>query len=105
MHNYNKYAKNANNHTNNNANNQPKIEETVSVEEVVEKEAVMVGVVANCGILNIREKPAITTKVIGTIKRDSKVKIIESESTEEFYKIITSSGMEGFCMKEYIAIK
>lgn len=103
MHNYNKYANQK--FAKNDANNKPELEETATVEEVIEKEVVLVGVVANCGILNVREKPAITTDVIGTIKRDTEVKIIESESTDEFYKVITSSGMEGFCMKEYITIK
>ena len=105
MHNYGKYTANNNKFAKDQVNKKPEVKERAPVEAVVEKEAVMVGVVANCGILNVREKPAITTDVVGTIKRDTEVKIIESESTNEFYKIITSTGMEGFCMKEYITIK
>ena len=105
MHNYGKYTTNNNKFTKDPVDKKLEVEATTTNEEVVEKEAVLIGVVANCGILNVREKPAITTDVVGTIKRDTEVKIIESESTDEFYKIITSTGMEGFCMKEYITIK
>lgn len=101
MHNYGKYANNGNKFVKDPADKKPEVEGTTPVE----KEAVMIGVVANCGILNIREQPAITTDVVSTIKRDTEVKIIESESTDEFYKVITSTGIEGFCMKEYITIK
>jgi len=31
--------------------------------------------------------------------------IDENESTEEFYKVFTIAGIEGFCMKKFIAIR
>jgi hypothetical protein len=31
--------------------------------------------------------------------------IDEKESTEEFYKVCTAAGIEGFCMKKFIAIQ
>ncbi len=65
----------------------------------------LVGIVINCKNLNVREQPDGEADVLGTIQADSELLIDESESTSEFYKVCAVSGLEGFCMKKYIAVQ
>ncbi len=74
-----------------------------SNEHVVQE--VKIGVVVNCKRLNIREGPTVDAPVIGEVACQTELIIEEADSTEEFYKICTASGIEGFCMKKFIAIQ
>lgn len=78
--------------------------EATDVEEVDEMVEETIGVVANCLRLNVREKPSKEANIICVIQLGSEVKIDEIESTDEFYKVCTETGVEGFCMKQYITI-
>lgn len=62
------------------------------------------GVVTDCIKLNVRIEPNLQSDVLCTLDCLTWVKIDESESTDEFYKVCTSAGIEGFCMKKYIAV-
>ena len=64
-----------------------------------------VGIVAGCSKLNIREEPKTDSAIISEIPCQAEVLIEEAESTEDFYKVCTPFGVEGFCMKKYIVIK
>lgn len=92
-----------------------KIEEVVEeiveiepvVEEIVEEEPeakTLVGIVTNCLKLNVRKTPVPNGEIICEIPALSEVLIDEKESTVNFYKIYTVSGIEGYCVKDYIAI-
>ena len=63
------------------------------------------GVVVGCFNLNVRTGPRKDFDVICEIPSESEVEIDESESFEDFYKICTASGVEGFCMKKFIEVK
>lgn len=63
------------------------------------------GVVTNCLKLNVREEPDSDGAIVCAINCDTKVIIDKAESTAEFYKICTESGIEGFCMKKFITIQ
>lgn len=63
------------------------------------------GVVVGCFNLNVRTGPRKDFDVICEIPSDSEVEIDESESFEDFYKVCTASGVEGFCMKKFIEVK
>lgn len=63
-----------------------------------------IGMVVDCTSLNVRENPSITANVVCTITNGTTVEVDETESTEEFYKICTEIGEEGYCMKKYIRI-
>lgn len=69
--------------------------------ETVESKPVY-GLVVNCDRLNVREAPNIDADVVCVIKALTEVEIDESESTDEFYKIYLSSGLEGYCMRKFI---
>jgi hypothetical protein len=63
------------------------------------------GVVTDCWMLNIREEPDSNAKIIGTLNQSSEIIVYEQESTDRYYKICTASGIEGFCMQNYITIQ
>ena len=62
------------------------------------------GVVIGCENLNIRSEVNTNSKILSVIKVDSEVSIDDKGSTEKFYKVCTSSGVEGYCMRQYISI-
>lgn len=64
----------------------------------------VIGLVSNCTNLRIRKEPDDKADVLGTIPVNMEVMIDESESTDEFYKVYTESSLEGFCMKQFIAV-
>ncbi len=65
----------------------------------------LVGIVVDCNNLRVREQPDGDADVLGTIPANSEVLIDESDSTSDFYKVCAASGLEGFCMKKYIAVQ
>lgn len=62
------------------------------------------GKVVGCVKLNVREEPSAKASVIFEIPVDSTVFIDETYSTDEFHKICTEHGVEGYCMKKFIEI-
>lgn len=81
-------------------------EPEIEVEQVErEPEPQKLGIVINCNNLNIRKHPDLNSDIICAIKRSTEVMIDDNESTEDFYKICTVSGIEGFCMKQYIEVR
>lgn len=82
----------------------PENEITTEVEEPPKKEKAL-GTVANCPRLRVREHPSINAVVAAEIDEGSEVVINEDKSTEEFYSVVTATGLEGYCMKDYIQVK
>ena len=73
--------------------------------KVVETPSPTIGVV-NCKLLRVRsEADSTADNVICEIEEGSEVQINEAESTADFYKVVTTAGAEGFCMKKFITIK
>lgn len=60
------------------------------------------GTVANCDRLNVRKKPHRGSDVLTVIEEDDTVEIDVCESTKNWYYVKTESGVEGYCMKDYI---
>ena len=58
--------------------------------------------VVNCTFLNLREQPSRESEVVTCLENGDEVLIDETDSTDEFYKVCTASGIEGFCMKQFI---
>lgn len=58
-----------------------------------------------CEKLYVRSDATVDSEPIGVINRDSKVFVYEDESTEEFYKVCTATGLEGYCMKKFISVQ
>ena len=84
------------------------VTEPVEVPEVPEPVAEVVtrkGIVVDCFRLNVRKKPKSNAAVLAEINKSAEVTVHEEGSTDDFYKVTTKSGVEGFCMKKYIKIK
>lgn len=58
-----------------------------------------------CEKLYVRSDATVDSEPVGVINRDSKVFVYEDESTEEFYKVCTATGLEGYCMKKFISVQ
>ena len=94
---------------------EPKIEETkveetkveeTKVEEMpkIEKPKYLTGVVTDCPKLNVRLDPYPSSTILGVVAAGTEVIVIEAESTDDFYRICTSAGLEGYCMKKFVTI-
>lgn len=83
------------------------IPQPVQIDEPVEEtpEPVKIeGVVSGCAQMYVRSEASVDSEPLGIIKRDAKVQIDEAESTVDFYSVCTETGLEGFCMKKFIAV-
>lgn len=77
------------------------VEESQEVEEAVQT----VGFVDNCECLRVRKESNIDSEELCIISKLSEVVIDLDNSTDYFYKVKTSEGVEGYCMKKFITIK
>lgn len=81
----------------------PPVEETEA--NVQEEPKKVSGIVVDCNRLNIRTKPSINSQPVGNVTVNSEVVINLNQSNDEWLKVITKDGVEGFCMKKYVKIK
>jgi uncharacterized protein YgiM (DUF1202 family) len=79
--------------------------EVMRAEEPIVEVETSIGVVSECDKLNLREEANKNSKVLAILNRNTELVVSVEESTEDFYKVITSSGVEGYCMKKFITIK
>lgn len=61
------------------------------------------GVVFDCAKLNVRKSPASDAAILAEIPVGTKVQIFDKESTKDFHHVCTATGIDGFCMKKFIA--
>ena len=81
----------------------PPVEETEA--NVQEEPKKVSGIVVDCNRLNIRTKPSINSQPVGNVTVNSEVTINLNQSNNEWFKVITKDGVEGFCMKKYVKNK
>ena len=62
------------------------------------------GVVHNCEKLNVRKQPSKDSEIVFVLNEGSEISIDEENSTEEWYSITHVSGVEGFCMKQFVTM-
>ena len=77
------------------------VEESQKIEEAVQT----VGFVDNCECLRVRKESNVDSEELCIISKLSEVVIDLDNSTDYFYKVKTSEGVEGYCMKKFITIK
>jgi len=82
------------------------VNEPEEVEEEVAEEAdsTVVGYVSGCLKLNIREEGYPGANVVCVVPEKTALLIEVAESNDEWYKVYTEAGMEGFCMKQYVTL-
>lgn len=64
----------------------------------------IVGVVTDCLKLNIRKEPNKDSEVIVVASCLDELRIDYVTSTDDWYAVCTVSGIEGFCMKKFVAV-
>ena len=107
--------------------NKPKVEETAIADSAVEPTEVkmesfepaidliaaepvetvtlpttVTGTVSGCSKLNVRAKPATDGDVLAVLEANAKVEIDPARSTNEWLKITTAAGVNGFCMRKFV---
>ena len=79
-------------------------EEEKQQEETKTQPEPVYGVVHNCEKLNVRKQPSKDSEIVFVLNEGSEISIDEENSTEERYSITHASGVEGFCMKQFVAM-
>lgn len=70
----------------------------------VKKEEALIGIVSGCKKLNVRAEPDVDAEILCVINENAEVVIDIFESTNDFYKVCTAAGIEGYCMTKYVTI-
>lgn len=60
------------------------------------------GVVTKCAKLNVREQPSIDSDVVCVLDSATKIEINVAESTDEWFRVRTATGIDGYCMRKFV---
>ncbi len=63
------------------------------------------GVVVNCLWAPVREKPNNESEIVCEIGCLSEVRVFPDQDVDIFHYIQTAAGDEGYCLKEFIALR
>ena len=72
------------------------------VEESIEQPSEKLRGIVRCINLNVRKEPNLDSTKIGCLKTGDEIVIDPSKSTDRWYKVSTDSGLDGYCVKEFI---
>ena len=75
-----------------------------SVEESKDQSEKVTAVV-KCIRLNVRKEPFLESNKIGTLVTGDEITIDLSKSTDCWYKVYTASGLDGYCVKDFVEFK
>lgn len=62
------------------------------------------GCVTDCLKLNVRKEPSLEAGILCEVPLNAKLAIIPETSNEEWYNVVTETGVSGFCMAKYVKI-
>lgn len=65
----------------------------------------VIGVVTDCLKLNIRQRPYKDSEVVAIAACLDELSIDIEASTNDWYAVCTVTGIEGFCMKKFVAVR
>lgn len=77
-------------------------ETTPAEQSAPETTETVIGTVVRCDCLNVRNKPTKSGDIVAVIPVGKKVTIDLEKSNDLWYGVQLKTGVEGFCMKEYI---
>lgn len=63
------------------------------------------GIVSGCKKLNIRKEPSRKGEVVCEVLEGTALMIDPSVSTDDWFRVYTETGVEGYCMKNFVTIK
>ena len=62
------------------------------------------GIVSGCKRLNVRKEASLTGEIVCEVAVGTTLMIDQSESTDEWFKVYAETGVEGYCMKNFVTI-
>lgn len=74
-----------------------------SIEDGVENNEV-IGKISGFTKLYVRKEANKDSEPVGIVTDKDDLSIDVAHSTDDFYKVITSNGLEGYCVKEFVKI-
>lgn len=75
----------------------PSIENNVENNEII-------GKISGFEKLYVRKEASKDSEPVGIVTDKDDLSIDVAHSTDDFYKVITSNGLEGYCVKEFVKI-
>ena len=80
-----------------------KVNEEVNeeVNEIVETKPIFLGRVI-CNRLNVRKEPKLEADIVCKINLGDRVEIDSDFYNDDFFKVTTEFGLEGYCKKDFI---
>lgn len=84
------------------------VKETEEIKATEEKEKIMkrlFGIVTDCKKLNIRKEPSRSSEKVSVEDVGSELLIETDFDNENWYKVSTASGIDGYCMKEFVTLE
>lgn len=77
-----------------------------TVEEVNSTDSTQtIGFVSGCKKLYVRTEPSKDSEPLCIIEKDAELTVDLEKSTSSFFKVKTASGIEGYCMKDFIVTR
>lgn len=70
----------------------------------VETPVNIVGVVSGCKRLNIRKAPNKDSDIVEVVSVNAELTIARHSLDKPWYRVVTSDGVKGFCMREFVTI-
>lgn len=80
----------------------PEVKMVTETVETVTLPKTVTGEVANCYKLNIRVAPVANARIEAIVDAGAKLTINVNESADDWFKITTESGVNGYCMKKFV---
>lgn len=65
----------------------------------------LTGIITGCKKLNVRKEASAESDVLCVLNENTELAIDVTGSTDEFYKVCTATGIEGYCMKMFVSVK
>jgi hypothetical protein len=80
----------------------PEVKMVTETVETITLPKSVTGEVANCYKLNIRVAPVANARIEAIVDAGAKLTINVNDSTDDWFKITTESGVNGYCMKKFV---
>ena len=64
----------------------------------------VIGKISGFNKLYVRKEANIDSEPVGIVTKDDDLSIDIIHSTDDFYKVYTSNGLEGYCVKNFVKV-
>ena len=64
----------------------------------------VIGKISGYDKLYVRKEATVDSEPVGIVTKDDDLSIDVIHSTDDFYKVYTSNGLEGYCVKKFVKV-